>query len=391
MLPSDLQSLLEKYLEETISPADFKRLWETLGQKDQEEIWFREIDILLTNKALHGLSDPSGAASALARIKSRIASEEEKAVVTVSRIHFIRTRFFRYAAAIILLAGAGLYIWNAQTRSSEKDIIQVILPVQQDLPPGGEKALLTLSDGTTIVLDGAANGKIAQQGHVRVIKLANGQLQYVPIGKNQSPDKETLYNTMSTPRGGQYQLTLPDGSQVWLNAESTITYPIAFTGNDRKVAITGEVYFEVAKDKNKPFLVSARDQQVEVLGTHFNINAYSDEGEVKTSLLEGSVKIDQLLLEPGQACINKRIVRTDVDQDVAWKNGVFNFNDQTLMQVMRQLARWYNLEVEYPVGVPKKEYGGEMGRNLNLSQVLKGLENSGIHFQLEGRRLFVKP
>jgi ferric-dicitrate binding protein FerR (iron transport regulator) len=196
---------------------------------------------------------------------------------------------------------------------------------------------------------------------------------------------------MSTPRGGQYQLQLPDGSKVWLNAESSITYPITFTGNERKVTISGEVYFEVAKDKNKPFRVSAGDLHVEVLGTHFNINAYADEGSAKTSLLEGSVKIDREILQPGQAYVNGKVIAADVEHDVAWKNGVFNFNDQNLSQIMRQLARWYNLEIEYPQGVPKKEYGGEIGRNLTLAQVLKGLENSGVRFELKGRQLIVKP
>ena len=214
-------------------------------------------------------------------------------------------------------------------------------------------------------------------------------IRYVKDEAHSQP--ETIsYNKMSTPRGGQYQLTLPDGSVIWLNAESSITYPTVFSGNERKVSITGEVYFEVVKDKSKPFKVIAGDQQIEVLGTHFNINAYKDEDHVKTSLLEGSVKVNQQILKPGEAFQNGKVNATNVAQDIAWKNGIFNFNNQSLAQVMRQLARWYNLEVVYPEGVPRKEYGGEMGRNLTLSQVLKGLENSGIYFELEGRKLLVK-
>jgi ferric-dicitrate binding protein FerR (iron transport regulator) len=194
---------------------------------------------------------------------------------------------------------------------------------------------------------------------------------------------------MSTPRGGQYQLSLPDGSKVWLNSESSITYPVVFAAQERKVKITGEAYFEVAKDKTKPFRVETNDMQVEVLGTHFNVKAYADEGPTKTSLLEGSVKIDKQILKPGQAFTNGRIVPTDVDQDVAWKNGIFNFNNQNLSQVMKELARWYDLEIAYPDGIPQKEYGGEIGRNLKLNQVLKGLGNSGVHFELNGRRVTV--
>ncbi|MEP7259442.1 MAG: FecR family protein, partial [Flavitalea sp.] len=367
---------------------------QVLGQEEHEEEWLRKMEMLLVNKALHGLSDHRRASEALASIKARIAEEENHSLPTmapISRIHFIRSRFFRYAAAVVLLAGAALYIFNVQRKNQYPAIAQNVPVKAKDILPGGQKAMLTLGDGTTIVLDNAANGKIAQQGHTQVLKLANGQLQYEALDNNNAEGSNKIsYNTMSTPRGGQYQLTLPDGSNIWLNAESSITYPTAFAGNDRKVKITGEVYFEVAKDKTKPFIVTAGEQQVEVLGTHFNINAYTDEGQIKTSLLEGSVKINKEILEPGQAYMNGKISATDVDRDVAWKNGVFNFNDQTLMQVMRQLARWYNLEVAYPQGVPKKEYGGEMGRNLSLDQVLKGLENSGVHFQLTGRRLTVK-
>ncbi|HMI63375.1 MAG TPA: FecR family protein, partial [Puia sp.] len=257
------------------------------------------------------------------------------------------------------------------------------------IKPGTQKAMLTLADGTVVALDSTANGKIAQQGATQVVKLASGQIRYQAANATDEEGKDA-YNVMSTPMGGQYQLTLPDGSNVWLNAGSSITYPTAFPGNKREVKITGEVYFEVAKDKNKTFRVTTGDQEIEVLGTHFNINAYADEDHIKTSLLQGAVKVNKVLLQPGQAFTHGKVEPTNVDQDIAWKNGVFNFNNQTLAQVMRQLARWYDLEIVYPQGIPKKEYGGEIGRNLTLDQVLKGLENSGIHFQLNGRRLIVK-
>jgi len=216
-------------------------------------------------------------------------------------------------------------------------------------------------------------------------------LQYQLLNGQVPASTILQYNTMSTPRGGQYRLTLPDGTLVWLNAESSITYPTVFAATERSVTVTGEAYLEVAKEKNRPFRVMAGDANIEVLGTHFNINAYANEGHTKTSLLEGSVKINSRILQPGQAFANGEVFQTNVARDVAWKNGVFNFNDQNLAQVMRQLARWYNLEVEYPLGVPKKEYGGEMGRNLSLGQVLKGMESTGLRFELNGRKLTVKP
>jgi ferric-dicitrate binding protein FerR (iron transport regulator) len=206
---------------------------------------------------------------------------------------------------------------------------------------------------------------------------------------------------MSTPRGGQYQLTLADGSQVWLNAESSITYPTAFNGNDRKVSITGEAYFEVAKDKKKPFRVDIGPATIEVLGTHFNMNTYKDEQTNKTTLLEGSVRIKtvhtSLTLRPGQqGQYNPRTnnlslaVHPDVEQAVAWKNGVFNFNNVKLEEAMRQIARWYDVQVVYEKTIPATTFGGKMGRDLKLSQVLKLLGEMGIQFRIEGKKLIVQ-
>ncbi len=295
----------------------------------------------------------------------------------------------RYAAAAaIIIIAAGAYLLSRHSRT-DNPIVASIPQAPAPIKPGTQKAILTLADGSTVTLDNAANGMIARQGATQVLKLANGQIRYL-AGQKADNQGKPAYNIMSTPNGGQYQLTLPDGTNVWLNAASSITYPCAFTGADRKVKITGEVYFEVAKDKSRPFLVTAGDQQIEVLGTHFNVNAYTDEDHIKTSLLEGAVKVNNVLLKPGQAFARGRISPTNVEQDIAWKNGVFNFNNQSLAQVMRQLARWYDLEIVYPQGVPQKEYGGEIGKNLTLDQVLKGLEDSGIHFILNGRRLTVR-
>jgi ferric-dicitrate binding protein FerR (iron transport regulator) len=295
----------------------------------------------------------------------------------------------RYAAAAaIIIIAAGAYLLSHHSRT-DNPIVASIPQAPAHIKPGTQKAILTLADGSTVTLDNAANGMIAQQGATQVLKLANGQIRY-QAGQKVDNQGKPAYNIMSTPNGGQYQLTLPDGTNVWLNAASSITYPCAFTGDERKVKITGEVYFEVAKDKSKPFLVTAGDQQIEVLGTHFNVNAYTDEDHIKTSLLEGAVRVNSVLLKPGQAFAHGKISPTNVEQDIAWKNGVFNFNNQSLAQVMRQLARWYDLEIVYPQGVPQKEYGGEIGKNLTLDQVLKGLENSGIHFTLNGRRLTVR-
>ncbi|HEY4290301.1 MAG TPA: FecR family protein [Puia sp.] len=376
MQPSELQRLLEKYKNNTITAEEFRQLWATLGEERFDSYWHELAERTLNDQSVHNLSDQEQMAGQLAQIRAIIRPKP--------RIY----RIARYAAAAVILLAFGAYIITRNTNNQPR--VAAVTPKSADkIKPGTQKAMLTLADGTVVTLDSMTNGKIAQQGATQVLKLASGQIRYQAAdAKDQQGN--IAYNVMSTPMGGQYQLTLPDGSNVWLNAGSSITYPTAFPGNKREVKITGEVYFEVAKDKNKTFRVTAGDQVIEVLGTHFNINAYPDEDHIKTSLLEGAVKVNKVLLQPGQAFTKGKIEPTNVDQDIAWKNGEFNFNNQTLAQVMRQLARWYDLEIVYPQGIPQKEYGGEIGRNLTLDQVLKGLENSGIHFQLNGRRLMVK-
>lgn len=387
MLPSELKSLLEQYLSGTLSEEDFKRLWDTLKDRESDAEWLNAIEEALIAKSPAGLSDSSNANEALAKIKARIYEDEMPLQKPMLRIY----KLVRYAAAVLVIISATVFILYTTNAGKTEAEIAKVAAVPNDVEPGGEKAILTLADGSTIILDNAGDGKIAQQGHMQIVKLPDGQVQYKALSNTTGSEAVLSYNTMSTPRGGQYQLILPDESKVWLNAESSITYPIAFSKDERRVKITGEVYFEVAKDRKKPFRVVTNDMEVEVLGTHFNVKAYADEGPTKTSLLEGSVKINQQILKPGQAFVNGRIVPTDIGQDVAWKNGIFNFNNQNLAQVMLQLARWYDLEVIYPSGVPQKEYGGEIGRNLKLGQVLKGLENSGVYFELVGKRVVVTP
>ena len=383
----ELKTLLQQYLAGTISEQDFRRLWESLKKPANEADWLAAIQEAIDIKDPSGFSDANQAEQALQNIKAKIY-EEQHPPSRVYHMFNVSKRIIRYAAAVVIVLSAAILVkYSSHKNDYSQATVAAAKPIQ-DVDPGGQKAMLTLSDGSTIVLDNAGDGQIAQQGQTQVIKLSNGEIQY-KSSNNRGNTEAVAFNTMSTPRGGQYQLSLPDGSKVWLNSESSITYPVVFAAQERKVKITGEAYFEVAKDKTKPFRVETNDMQVEVLGTHFNVKAYADEGPTKTSLLEGSVKIDKQILKPGQAFTNGRIVPTDVDQDVAWKNGIFNFNNQNLSQVMKELARWYDLEIAYPDGIPQKEYGGEIGRNLKLNQVLKGLGNSGVHFELNGRRVTV--
>jgi ferric-dicitrate binding protein FerR (iron transport regulator) len=252
-----------------------------------------------------------------------------------------------------------------------------------------------LADGSTIILDNVQNGTLAQQGNTKVIK-EDGKLAYnlTSTGIN-----EVLYNTISTPRGGQYQVDLPDGSRVWLNAASSLHFPTAFVGKERRVEITGEAYFEVAKNKAQPFIVSVNGAEVQVLGTHFNVMAYNDENAIKTTLLEGSVKFvngsTSSLLKPGQQSQLsengqvKVVSNVDVDAVTAWKNGNFDFQGEDIETVMRQLSRWYNVDVVYR-NKPDELFYAEIPRNTKLSDVLKALELTGkLRFGIEGKKIIV--
>lgn len=269
-------------------------------------------------------------------------------------------------------------------------------PLKSDIAPGGDKAVLKLANGSSIVLDDAQNGALAQQGKTKVIKL-NGRLSY----QASSASNEILYNTISTPRGGKYQIELADGSQVWLNAVSSLRFPAAFAGKERKVEVTGEVYFEVAKNPGMPFIVSVNGAEVQVLGTHFNVMAYTEEASLKTTLLEGSVKFvsgnETNMLKPGQQSqllkSGKVIIEDEVDvgEVLAWKNGLFHFNGTDMGTVMRQLSRWYDVDVVYSKHVEDRFYA-EIPRNTKLSDVLKALQLTGkVHFEIEGRKIMVAP
>ena len=268
---------------------------------------------------------------------------------------------------------------------------------KNDVDPGGNKATLTLADGSVILLDDAKNGILAQQGNAKVIKL-DGKLLYDLTAIN---TKQIVYNTISTPKGGQYQLELPDGSQVWLNATSSIRFPTSFLEKERRVEIAGEAYLEVAKNPGKPFVVSVNGSEIQVLGTHFNINAYSDEDVMKTTLLEGLIKFvsgnDDHILRPGQQSqltkdgAVKVVSKVDVDEVVAWKNGLFSFENAGIEATMRQLSRWYDVDVDYR-GKPDDLFIAEMKRDIKLSDALKALELTGkVKFEIDGRKIIVMP
>lgn len=296
------------------------------------------------------------------------------------------------AAAVVLVAlSAGLYFYSDHKGSRSVDSVTLM----NDIQPGGNKATLTLSNGKRISLNDVTNGKIAEEAGIKIEKTADGQLIYTIADAKASRPGE--FNTIETPKGGQYQLTLPDGTKVWLNAASSLKYPLDFkTKTHRKIKLIGEAYFEVAKDKQRPFIVETTMQTVEVLGTHFNINSYSDEPSSKTTLIEGSVKVSNKsgfkILQPGQQSslteTKIELSEIDIEDAKAWKNGLFVFSDEPLESIMRKVSRWYDVDIVYK-GVDVNElYWGSISRYDNISKVLKKLSvTGGITFKIEGRRI----
>jgi len=311
------------------------------------------------------------------------------------KVHLLKTIWFRSAAAVIILFGIGTYLWIQTQDSASVSAGRRSALVGSNISPGKSGAVLTLSDGKRMVLDSLTNGIIAAQNGAQVV-LKKGLLAYDPDGQR---PKETMYNTMSTPKGRQFQLILPDGSKVWLNAASSIKYPTIFTGSERVVEMDGEAYFEIARNPKVPFKVKANKTEVEVLGTGFNVNGYNNEEAFTTTLIEGSVKINankrSVILKPGQqaqtlANTEIHVVNgADINQVMAWKNGYFDFNNTDLRMMMRQLERWYDIQVVYEGAVPDVIFKGKMDRGVQLSDVVRFLKLFGIKARLEERVLII--
>ncbi|MBC9930263.1 FecR family protein [Chitinophaga qingshengii] len=306
-----------------------------------------------------------------------------------------RLAAYRWPAAAAVLA---LLLWGAWWLKRP-----AVIPVPvtqkntpQDIPAGGNKATLTLANGARILLDEAANGAVASQGGIQIHKTANGQLVYTLAANN--PAADTGYNTIQTPKGGQYQVNLPDGSKVWLNAATTLTFPAAFGPGGRTVTLNGEAYFEVAALPHaQPFTVQVNDLTVGVLGTTFNVMGYSDEKNIRTTLLTGAVRVSRgntsNVLQPGQQAIGNslQVQAADTEEAIAWKNGMTVFTNADIHSIMRQIARWYDVEVVYRGDIPQRLFTGKIPRDANVSKVLKILELSNIHFTIEDRKIIVTP
>lgn len=308
-----------------------------------------------------------------------------------------KTTWLRYAAAVILVAGGSwLLVKHWPANNNKQTAVKEILP-------GSNKAILTVGDKTIDLSSEKAGVTVGETITYNDGSSVEGLAHHASLNAQ---------NTIRTPRGGQYQIVLPDGSKVWLNSASSIRFPAAFKGGDRRVDVTGEVYMEVARNSKQPFYVHSKNITIQVLGTSFNINAYENEDAERTTLIEGSVRIindkltngqqptgnkkrpSDIILKPGQQAIvdNNAQISTneaDIDKTLAWKNGFFNFENADLKAVMRQLERWYDIDVVYEKGTPEIQFMGEMSRNVNLSDLLNALKRSGVNFKVDGKKLIV--
>jgi len=398
-------TLFKRYFNHTLNEEEKNELMEWIrnGQHKDEVIalmnkaWeeFQEEGVVFTDsqseKMLHAI------------IHGQKADENLAEPITDRKVIF-KNRWLA-AASISIVLLTGLYFWHSRSGSAPVAPPTQAVQVNTDLPPGGNKAVLTLSNGKVIILDSVENGALAQQGATKVVKLQSGQLIYKKQNLTEQSGKVS-FNTLAVPRGGQYELTLPDGSKVWLNAASSLKFPTAFTGKGRQVELTGEAYFEIAQDKEKPFSVvipsgisQSQPMVIQVLGTHFNVNAYKDEPAIKTTLLEGAVRVAQgpssRLLQPGQQAKTTKgtddinIIKPNIDEVIAWKNGIFRFDNEDLPTIMRKISRWYDIEVVFQDNNPESRFSGMISRNTNLSQVLQVLEINGVHFKIEGKKISV--
>jgi len=392
-----IPKLIAGYLRGELTTSEQKELDDWINEKKANKLFFEEStnEKLMAEELRHFNK----------KDRTSILNSTLQNIDPASKGRLRQMKRYLVAACLVVIAGTAIYQFTRGSNKKEVAEKNINDQYKNDVVPGTDKAILTLADGATIQLDNSGTKKIANENGT-VVNQQGAQLVY-DAGQSSSVNKSTvIYNTLSTPRGGQYRLVLPDGSRVWLNAVSSIRFPTRFIGKERNVEITGEAYFEVAPDPAKPFKVkintpSGDGGEVEVLGTHFNVNAYADEATINTTLLEGKVKVSKnsrtLLLKPGQqAQLNKQqqlqlVEHADMDAAVAWKNGLFSFNGSGIKTVMQQIARWYDVEIVY-AGDVKEIFFVKMSRNTNVSNVFKILETTGaVRFDIDGKKITVRP
>ncbi|WP_127129544.1 FecR family protein [Pseudoflavitalea rhizosphaerae] len=386
-------SLLTGYLTDGLSAEQHSGFMQQLQEPGNQQLLEQAIDALAAEKAFNDTGNAALKARSLQRLLQQINATPEKQKATIRSMN----KRWMAAAAIAVLVAAGAWLWFSQHPADKKNVTITASKTGNDLEPGKDGAILVLADGRKVLLDSMPNGTVAQEKGAELI-LSNGTLQY---NVNDLPVAARGFNTVSTPRGRQIQLNLPDGTRAWLNAGSSLHFPTAFSGPDRKVEMTGEVFFEVAKDAAHPFIVKMNNStSVEVLGTSFNVNAYVNEPAISTTLAEGTVKMvygqQAITLKPGQqgftANAALKMKEVDVSEITAWKEGRFELYGN-IKDIMRQLQRWYNInEVDYQGGTENRMLVATIARSKKLSEVLAILERTGsVNFSIEGEKVIVKP
>jgi len=390
MQKEEVRELVEKYLHNTASREEEERLLQWYWKESSlESEW--ELNNSQTENELKSM------------IYAKIIKHDEIDTGSncKSKSKFSRLRVPLLFMAVVII---GTYFYTSRVQKENTD--QVVTSVKpNDILPGGSRAILTLADGRKIELDESENGVLVNQGSIKVHKNSDGIIEYTFIKQERkdiavSDKAEPVYNTIETPVGGKYQLNLADGTKVWLNSSSSLRFPIFFSDDNREVELKGEAYFEVSKDFKRKFSVRSGIQTVEVLGTQFNINAYSDEKSIKTTLFEGEIRVidlktnDSKLLKPGeQSNVDQsiQIKRIDTQAEIAWKEGYFYFKKADIQTVMRQLGRWYGVTTRYEGNIPVNHFSGSISNSLTLLEVLEILEKSDIHFSLDGKEVVVMP
>ncbi len=387
-----LAYLVKNAVEKTASQDELQELIDMLKNDTGEIAWETET-LLKENKTTERKELSTASIDIMAMAILRLDGGVEKPVIKVINLW----KKVAVSASIILMLGAGSYFLIFKSPKQNKIAETIITAPQDILAPQNIRAKITLSDSSTVIIDSVSTGMLAIQGNVNIIKSSKGGIAYQSTADNRQSKIE--YNTVYNSRGSNIlSLTLNDGSRLWLNSESSVTFPVAFLGNERKVIITGEVYFEVVKSSKK-FLVDANGTLTEVLGTHFNINAYKDKARVKITLLEGRVKVSS----NNQAAIISPLQQVEVENSstirvigginpeeiMAWKNGSFQYKDADIEFIMKDLMRWYDIEVAYEGIKPAGHYAGVISRNTNLSEVLKMLEMSGVKTKIKDRKIIV--
>lgn len=385
-----LKDLLFGYLNGGLSAEELAELLEYAQDDAYEEVFYESMGEEWQIERANILVE----AGQVEKVYQKTIADPRFAQAKTGKIFSLFNTWAIGSAAAILLLAVGVYFYATRSASAGGEYAN-------DVNPGGNKALLTLSDGRKVSLDQSTHATLKEQAGIRISKSGRGQLVYTAGTKGTVPlAGNVAYNTLQTPNGGQYELVLPDGTKVWLNSSSTIKYPVSFASlKERKVTLQGEAYFEVAHNKEMPFRVVSNKQQVEVLGTHFNINAYTDEPVVETTLLEGSVKVTgeasaAAVLKPGQQARYHggiSVADADIETIMAWKNGDFILKDKDFKTTMRKIARWYDVQVIYDPSAPQDlELGGWVSRSKNISAVLRIMESTGkVHFKVDGRRVIV--